>query len=129
MIKDSEEHEGGVIVLKDSMTGEVLITDIYKEEARESLWKEWMETAMMRFKENPQKNMGMTMEDYHIGNTDRMEGRSDKQVAFLLQNLMPEKDMPIIKAVFAEKKKRIRLIVMLWKNLSEKGKRSMTDSI
>lgn len=104
MIKDSEEHEGGVIVLKDSMTGEVLITDIYKEEARESLWKEWMETAMMRFKENPQKNMGMTMEDYHIGNTDRMEGRSDKQVAFLLQNLMPEKDMPIIKAVFAEKK-------------------------
>lgn len=105
MIKDNEEHEGGVIVLKDSATGEVLVTDIYRKDARESLWKEWLETAMMRFEENPQKNIGMTMEDYHIGNTETIEGRSDKQVAFLLQNLLPEKNMPIAKAVFAAKEK------------------------
>ncbi len=95
---------GGVILLKTET--EILVTDIYEEKDRENIWKEWLSAAIDRYRESPKKNGNLVLEDYHIGNTGRMEGRSDKQVAFLLGNFKPDRSTDVSMAAFANRKKR-----------------------
>lgn len=97
---------GGVMLLKNNMDGEILITDIYQEKERETMWKEWMSVAVERYRKSPKRNGNLVLEDYHIGNTARLDGRSDKQVAFLLGNFQPDRAVEVPMAAFANNKKR-----------------------
>ena len=97
--------ESGVILLKNRTDGEILVTDIYNGEERETLWKEWLSVASDRYRKNPERNSTLILEDYRLPNTRSMEGRSDKQIAFLLENLRPDRQIEAAKAAFAGKKK------------------------
>lgn len=98
--------ESGVILLKNRTDGEILVTDIYNGEERETLWKEWLSVASDRYRKNPERNSTLILEDYRLPNTRSMEGRSDKQIAFLLENLRPDRQIEAAKAAFAGKKKK-----------------------
>ena len=102
----TNRNDGGVMLLKNSTDGEILVTDIYQEQERETMWKEWLSAAVERYRKAPKKNGSLVLEDYHIGNTARMEGRSDKQVAFLLGNFHPDRAVDVPMAAFADRKKR-----------------------
>lgn len=102
----SNDKNGGVILLMDKLTKEILITDLYNENERDGKWQEWLSTAIERFKKSPRKDSNITIQDFHIGNIRHLENRTDKQVAFLLQNLSPERELKIMDAVFAMRKNK-----------------------
>lgn len=106
-MNNKAEENGGIILLLNKHTQEVLISDLYKESEREEKWNEWLSTAIERFKKSPQNDSNNIIQDFHIGSISYLENRTNKQISFLLQNLSPERELKILDAAFVMRKSKV----------------------
>lgn len=90
----------------DKQTREILVTDLYQGNDRAEKWESWLSTAVERFRKSPRRDSNVVIQDFPVGNTRHLENRPDKQVAFLLQNLVPDREVKIMDAAFAMRKSR-----------------------
>lgn len=100
----TQKDEGGIILLKDTTTGEVLVTDIYHDHAsRERMFMSWADTGLAAFRNDKRKYIDLALLDYRTGNVDYLQTRSDKQIGFLMGNLTPDRELSLAKLYFAGK--------------------------
>ena len=68
-MKDVDNY-GGVIVLSDAQSNEVLMTDIYTDNTRKQMWMQWVKVAVEKFCLNPKRYCHFVLKDYYTGRTE-----------------------------------------------------------